>query len=479
MPSEDRLPPLAEAKLAVPHRHLSELARPRVQRILAEGDGGAVTLVSAPAGYGKTTAVRAWCASLDAGLAWLTLDGGDNDPVRTWTYIATVVDRVRPGLGRRALQLLHRPRSALEHAVDALMNGVAGLERELAIALDDFHAVTDEYCLASIDYALAHLPPNARVILVTRVGPALRLGWLRAGGALTELRARELAFSPAESRELLVVHGHLELGMEQIEVLVDRTEGWPAALVVAGLWLRTVDDPASAIDEFGGTHRFVVEYLSNEVLASLAPDQRLFLYGASVLGELTPDLSDAVLGRTGSASELNDLERSNIFVARLGRGGWFRIHALFGEYARAQLAALDPEAAPRIHRRAAASLRSHDLPVEAIAHAAAAGDHQLVAEILVDFHASLIRNGAGRTFLRWARSLPDDCIVEHPEIAAVNALAQAGFVNVDNIVNGLEGDRVDDPGNVFHGKRMRNGWKNCGLPRGYDFHPDLMWESPA
>ena len=161
-----------------------------------------------------------------------------------WRYVATAVDRVRPGLGRGALRRLGVPGSPVEDAVDELMNGVAALGTELVVVLDDLHAVTSEECLASIDYALAHLPPNAHVVLITRVDPALGLARLRAAGALAEVRASELAFTPAEAHELLVVRGHLELGAEEIELLVERTEGWPAALVLAGLWLRTVDDPA-------------------------------------------------------------------------------------------------------------------------------------------------------------------------------------------------------------------------------------------
>ena len=383
----------------------------------------ALTLVAAPAGYGKTTAVRAWCASLDASVAWVTLDAGDNDPVRLWRYVATAVDRVRSGLGRAALQKLGVAGSPVEAAVDELMNGVAALGSELVVVLDDLHAVTSEECLSSIDYALARLPPNAHVLVVARADPALRLAPLRAAGALVEVRGADLAFTAAEAHELLVVLGRLELGAEEIEVLVERTEGWPAALVLAWLWLRTVEDPAPAVHGFGGTHRFVVEYLSGEVLAALDEDRRTFLEEVAVLGEFTAELCDDVLERTDSASRLAELEHSNLFVSRLERGGWFRIHSLFAEYARAQLALLDPGAPTRIHRRAAEWFRSRGLPAEAVAHAAAAVDHELVAELLVEYHLPLIRGGAGRTLLRWVRTLPDEVIVEHPELAVAAATA--------------------------------------------------------
>jgi ATP/maltotriose-dependent transcriptional regulator MalT len=417
------LPPLAEAKLAVPSLRHGVVDRPRVRRALDAGRDAALTLVAAPAGYGKTTAVRAWCASLDAYVAWVTLDAGDNDPVRLWRYVATAVDRVRSGLGRAALQRLGVAGSPVEAAVDELMNGVAALGSELFVVLDDLHTVTNEECLSSIDYALAHRPPNAHVLVVARTDPALRLAPLRAAGALVEVRVAELAFTAAEAHELLVVLGRLELGAGEIEALVERTEGWPAALVLAWLWLRTVEDPARAVHGFGGTHRFVVEYLSAEVLAALDEDRRTFLEELSVLGEFTAELCDDVLGRTDSASRLAELEHSNLFVSRLERGGWFRIHSLFAEYARAQLALLDPGERTRIHQRAAECFRSRGLPAEAVAHAAAAVDHDLVAHLLVEYHLRLIRGGAGGTLLRWVRTLPDEVIVEHPELAVAAATA--------------------------------------------------------
>ena len=417
------LAPLVEAKLAVPSLRHGVVDRPTIMRALDAGRDAALTLVAAPAGYGKTTAARVWCASLDASVAWVTLDAGDDDPVRLWTYVATAVERVRPGLGRAALRRLGVAGSPVEVAVDELMNGVAALGSELVVVLDDLHLVTNEECLSSIDHALAHLPPNAHVLVVARADPALALAPLRAAGALFEVRAGDLAFSPAEAHELLVVLGGLELGAEEIDMLVERTEGWPAALILAWLWLRTVEDPFRAVRAFGGDNRFVADYLSGEILAALDEDGRRFLGEVAVLGEFTAELCDSVLDRTDSASRLAELEHSNLFVSRLERGRWFRIHSLFAEYARAQLALRDPDAPTRIHRRAAECFRSRELPAEAVAHAAAAVDHELVAELLVEYHLHLIRGGAALTLLRWVRTLPDEVIVEHPQLAVAGATA--------------------------------------------------------
>jgi ATP/maltotriose-dependent transcriptional regulator MalT len=422
-PAADMPPVLVEAKLAIPSVRHGVVDRTRVRRALDAGRDASLILVAAPAGYGKTTAVRAWCASRDAALAWVTLDAGDNDPVLLWRYVATAVDRVCSRLGRGALRRLGVAGSPVEVAVDELMNGVAAMGSELVVVLDDLQAVTGRECLSSIDYALSHLPPNAHVVLITRVDPALRLARLRADGALAEVRAAELAFTTAEAHELLVALGHLELGPEEIQVLVERTEGWPAALVLAWLWLRTVDHPARAVRAFGGDHRFLADYLSSEVLAALDEDARGFLQGAAVLGEFTAELCDHVFDRTDSAARLAELEHSNLLVSKLERGGWYRIHALFADYARAQLASLQPGATTQMHRRAAEWLRSRGLPVKAVEHAAAAGDHALVAHLLVECHLALIRGGAHRTLLRWVRTLPDDRIVEHPELAVAAATA--------------------------------------------------------
>ena len=399
------------------------MLRPRVMRALEAGADADLTLVAAPAGYGKTTAVRAWCAGTETAFAWVTLDAGDNDPARLWTYVATAVDRVRDGLGRRALQRLRVSGMAIEIVVDELMNGIAGFGHDLALVLDDLHVITDGRCLASIAYALERLPTTARLIVTTRADPELGLPRLRARGALAELRASQLSFTAAEARELLVDRAGLELDDDEVEVLHKRTEGWPAALYLAALWLRTVGDQHHAVREFGGDLRYVAEYLTHEVLTSLDPDERAFLLQAAVLGRFTAELCDGVLGRTDSAALLSELEHSNMFVARLERQEWFRVHSLFAQFALAQLSAADPGAAVKIHRRAATWLHSRGLVVEAIEHASAAGDHVVVAELLSELHLALLRKGSVVTLLRWTQTLPDDCLMDYPELAAVGATA--------------------------------------------------------
>ena len=431
--SVDELPLLAAAKLAAPRLRRGIVRQPRLERALQTGADAALTLVAAPAGYGKTTVVRAACESTDSALAWVTLDAGDNDPGRLWTYLATAVDGVREGLGCRALHRLRDSGTAIEVAVDEVTNAIADFGRPFTLVLDDLHTVTDPACMVSLAHAVERLPSNARLIAITRADPALKLGRLRGRGALVELRASDLAFTAGEARELLVDRGGLRLNPEQIEVLRRRTEGWPAALCLAALWLRTVDDQDRAVLEFGGDHRYIAEYLSHEVLAALDADHCSFLLRAAALGSFTAELCDAVLGRSDSAAVLSTLEESNLFVQSLERREWFRVHALFAEFAVARLAGIEPGEPARIRLRAAGWLASRGLAVEAASHAAAVGDHRVVAELISEHHLALIRNGRAGTVLRWAETLPDDVLVEHPDaaVAAATAALLVGRVTLE------------------------------------------------
>ena len=425
----DRPLPLAEAKLAAPLLPAARIRRPRILRTLDGGESTRVTLVAAPAGYGKTTAVRAWCESRRAPVAWVTLDVGDNDPERLWTYVATAVDRVREGLGRGASHRLRSAGEPVEAAVDELVDGLRAFERELIVVLDELEAVTDPDCLASIDHAAERLPANARLVLIARSDPALRTARLRVGGSLVELRADELAFTSEETAELLERRGDVQLDAEGFELLHARTEGWPAAVELAMIWLRDIDDPKQAVREFTGDHRFVADFLSQEVISALDDDLRGFLLRASVLRRFTPSLCDGVFDRDDSAALLARLARSHLFVSRLERGGWYHVHPLFAEFAAFELALDDAAAATEIHRRAAGWLAAHGEPVEAVDHAAASGDFDLVSRLVLDYHLALIRNGSARTVLRWVEELPEDHLLEFPELAvaaATSALVLGG-----------------------------------------------------
>ena len=288
------------------------------------------------------------------------------------------------------------------------MNGLVAYGRRVTIVLDDLHAVRSEASVRSIAQAIERMPANARLVASTRSDPAIGLARLRARGVLTEVRARELAFTVDETRELVVREG-IGLSSDSVELLVDRTEGWPAGLYLAALWLRDLQDPDGGVREFAGSARHVGDYLADEVLTALAPEIRDFLVRTSVLRRFTPELCDAVLGREDSAAVLADLAHSNMFLVSLdARGEWYRYHHLFGEVLQLELGR---DAARELRRRAAAWCGAHGLVEEAIEYAAAAGDAEMVAELLVDKHLEFIWGGRLGQLLGWVRWLPAELLV--------------------------------------------------------------------
>ena len=418
------IPPLIETKLGPPRARPGLVVRPRLLDQIDRFAPVALTLIDAPVGFGKSMLVESWLARTGGAVAWVSLESADNDPARLWTYVATAVDRIRPGLGRSSLALLRSPGASPESVVDELVNGVHAYRQPVAIVLDDLHVISDETCWRSLAHLVEHLPEQARMIVTTRADPPLPLGRLRARGALGEIRARDLAFSVEEARELLVDREGIALEDTDVELLVDRTEGWPAGLYLAALWLRGLEDPRADVRAFHGNQRHVADYLTGEVLDRLDDDTRRFLLESSVLGSFDAVLCDAVLGRSDSAARLRRLERENGFLVALDpHGEWFRYHHLFGELLQLELATAEPTAPARLHMAASEWCRAHGRLEDALEHASAVGDFALVAEILGDEHRRFLRNGRLTTLLRWSGSLPEDLLLERPEVALAAVLA--------------------------------------------------------
>ena len=411
---------MIEPKLMLPRVHAGMLRRARLLEMLDDHGASSLTLLDAGAGYGKTTLVRSWCIERPEPVIWMTLDPADDEPVRLWMHLATAADRLDHGLGGRALLRLGARGVQVESAVDELMNGLVAYARPVTIVLDDLHTVKSEASLGSIGHALERLPAGARLVMSTRSDPAVGVAKLRASRALTEIRARELAFTVDEARELFVRES-VELSRDSVDVLVERTEGWPAGLYLAALWLRDLDHPDEGVRAFAGSARHVADYLTTEVLTALPAEIRDFLVQTSVLGRFTPELCDAVLGREDSAVVLSELARSNMFLVVLdARAQWYRYHHLFGELLQLELGR---DAASELRRRAAEWCRSQGLVEDAIEYAAAAGDAETVAELLGETHLRFIRGGRGGQFLGWLRWLTPELLIEHPLLPAAGAAA--------------------------------------------------------
>jgi LuxR family transcriptional regulator, maltose regulon positive regulatory protein len=418
-------PPLVETKLIPPRKRPQLVARPRLLQALDQLDGTELTIVSAPAGGGKSVLVGSWCDSRPGtAVAWVSLDAADDDPVRLWTYVATALERIRGGLGQPALRRLRDPRSTVQAAVHELLAGIAAYREPLVLVLDDVHVLRDDATLRSFEHAVERLPTGTRIVATTRSDPPIRLGRLRANGALGELRAADLAFTLDEARELLVVQEGIDLDETDLQLLVQRSEGWPAGLYLAALWLRDHPDPSAALRDFTGGHRNVADYLSSEVVDALDRMTRDFVLRTSILTRLSGPLCDGVLQRSGSAAILADLARSNLFLVPLdGRGEWFRYHHLFQELLQLELARADPALAVELRRRAGVWCRDRGLLEEALEYLSEAGDDAAVADTLLEHHRSLIRTGRAATLMRWVARLPSEELLERPEIAAAAALS--------------------------------------------------------
>ncbi len=381
--------------------------------------------MSAPAGSGKTVAVASWLQERpQLSAAWITIEETDTDPVRLWTAIATAVDRLRPGIGRPALALLKTPRVQIEQVVDELLNGLSGYGGQAVIVLDDVHNIADDDGLRSLGYAVERLPRTTRLIALTRADPGIRLSRFRARGALGELRAADLAFSVDEVSALMAQHGVVQLEREDVELLAARTEGWPAGVGLAGMWLAGMDDPREHLRAFSASNRHVADYLTTEVLDILAPEIRSFLLRTSVLTRFTAGLCDAVLEAGDSAQRLAAIERSNLFLVPLdGNGEWYRYHHLFRELLVADLRAADPEEASALNRRAAAWFSERGLVEDALEQLEATGDAAALADLLESQQATLIRAGLTDRLIHWLARLPDEQLASHPILAAGGALA--------------------------------------------------------
>jgi LuxR family maltose regulon positive regulatory protein len=442
---------LSEAKLMLPRAQPGILRRPRLLRSLDAGRAAALTLIDAPVGYGKTMLLRSWCGEHAWPVAWTTLDEGDADPVRLWTYVATSLDRVAEGIGGPALRRLAVPGTSVGLAVDALLNELHVHPQPLVIVLDDLHLLGSEASYRSVEHAVERLPQNVRILAATRSDPPIHLARLRARNALSEIRARELAFTVEEARELLVRREGIELDDESVERLVARTEGWPAGLYLAALWLRELNDPREGVRIFAGGHRQVADYLGDEVLESLPSDTRDFLIRTSVLGRFTPELCDAVLDRRDSAAVLAELKRSNVFIIALdGRGEWYRYHHLFADLLRLELAQSHVVEPAEIHRRAADWYRARGIVEDAIEQAAGGGDDRLVAEVLVEHQVDLFQSGRVGLFLSWIRRLPPELLIEHPSLPAFGVLAAGQLgrpaVELEQLLSVADQARRERPG---------------------------------
>jgi LuxR family maltose regulon positive regulatory protein len=425
--------PLVETKLYRPRSRAGLVHRPRLDEHLLRKDGTALTLVSAPAGFGKTTLVSAWAAD-DA--AWVSLEKSDQDPATFWTYVLTALDRAAPSIAEDSLALLQSGSTPIETVLAGVLNELSVLPDEIDLVLDDYHLADGLEISRGMTYLLDHLPPQLHLLISTRADPALPLARLRARGALLEIRAADLRFT---LEEVTRYFAGTRLDADAIATLEERTEGWIAALGLAALSLRGRTDPTGFIDDFAGDDRFVVDYLVDEVLDRQPEQVRRFLLETSVVDRLTGPLCDAVTGQPGGTAMLESLERQNLFVVPLDdRRQWYRYHHLFADVLRARLLAERGDIA-ELHRRAAQWYDDAGDTVAAVRHAVAAGDVDHAADLVELAVPALRRERQEATIRRWLDDIPDGVVRRRP----VLAIGFVGALMASNEFPGVE-KRLDD-----------------------------------
>ena len=416
---------LLATKLHMPGPPPGFVPRRRLVQALDEGLARDRVLVCAPAGSGKTALLADWARGGGWPVAWLGLDGGDSDPVRFWRYVMAALDRARPGLAGRVGPLLP---GSFEGLVTALINELAADPGpdEALLVLDDYHLVDSGPVHESVAFLLENLPPGLRVVVSGRADPPLPLARLRGRGQLAELRAADLRFTAEEAAALLGEAAGPGLPGTAVAALVARTEGWAAGLQLAGLSLRGHADPAGFAAAFGGSHRFVLDYLADEVLVGQPERVRTFLLETSVLERLTGELCDAVTGRADSQAMLAGIERAGLFLVPLDEvRGWWRYHHLFADLLRARLLAEQPGRVQALHRAAAAWCQEHGLADDAVRHALAAGDAAWAARLVELNVEALLGRSEGVTLRRWLSALPAESVRDRPRLWLAQAYSAA------------------------------------------------------
>ena len=421
--------PLLATKLYSPKWRPGLVSRPRLIERLDQGIERRLTLVSAPAGFGKTTLLAEWLGATPAGerpAAWVSLDQSDNDPAFFWAYFITALQKVQSKVGERALSLLHSPQPPpIESVLTTLINEISAIEDDFALILDDFHVIDAQPVHSAVAFLVDHLPPQMHLIIASRSDPPLPLARLRGRGESTELRASDLRFTPDEAAAFLNEVMGLDLSAADVAALETRTEGWVAGLQLAALSMRGREDVPGFIRAFAGDDRYILDYLVEEVLQRQPEGVRSFLLQTSVLERLSGPLCDAVTGLKHGKRMLEALERGNLFVVPLDdKRQWYRYHHLFANFLQAHSLEEQPDRVPALHRRASEWYEDNGLRADAVRHALAAKDFARAAGLVELAWPAILRGShQDATFIGWVKALPDELVRARPVLSAGYAWA--------------------------------------------------------
>jgi LuxR family transcriptional regulator, maltose regulon positive regulatory protein len=430
--NESMAVPVLATKLYIPPPPSKIVARPRLIEQLNDGllTRCNITLISAPAGFGKTTLITDWITSCGKPAAWVSLDESDKDPARFLIYFISALQTIAPDLGTGLLDVLQSSQPfPIESILTALLNEIAAIPNDFIFVLDDYHLTDSQPIDNALTFVVEHLPTQMHLAITTREDPNLPIPRLRARNKLIELRAADLRFTPSEASEFLNQVMGLSLSAEEITALEARTEGWIAGLQLAALSMRGQQDVHGFIQAFAGDHRYIVDYLIEEVLLRQSEDIRSFLLQTSILDRLNSSLGDAVTLQPGSSARLEQLQRGNLFLIPLDdRRHWYRYHHLFGDVLRMYLIAEMPDQVPVLHIRASEWYEKNGLTADAIRHALAAKNFERAADLIERALPVMRQSRQEAMLLRWLQSLPDGVLQNRPVLTVhyVGTLLQNG-----------------------------------------------------
>jgi LuxR family transcriptional regulator, maltose regulon positive regulatory protein len=405
-------------KLYVPPPRPGIVSRPRLFGRLSDILNRKLTLISAPAGFGKTTLLSEWIAGCGKLVAWLSLDDGDNDPVRFISYLIAALQTIKPGIGEGLLTALHASQHQPppdEAILTALLNEVVTISEDFIFILDDYHVIDSKPVDNALTFLIEHLPPQMHLAIATREDPPLPLARLRVRGQLTELRAADLRFTPAEAADFLNGMMGLNLTADNIAALEARTEGWIAGLQLAAISMQGREDSARFIQAFAGSHRFVLDYLAEEVLQRQPESIRDFLLQTSILDRFCVSLCNAVTERQDGKEMLDNLERSNLFIIPLDdQRQWYRYHRLFADVLQTRLMEAQSDQGTTLHSRASVWYEQNSLRADAIRHALIAREFERAADLIELAFPTVNRERQFATLLGWFKALPDEVVRVRP-----------------------------------------------------------------
>jgi LuxR family maltose regulon positive regulatory protein len=425
---------LLRTKLYVPPLQSAWISRSRLAERVDEGFERKLTLISAPAGFGKTTLLVDWVNKHEKPVAWFSVDKGDDDPVRFLTYVILGLQGLEAGTGEAALMMLQSPQPPpIESILINLINDVIHIQTDFALIVDDYHLIDAKPIHEMIAFLLENLPGEMHMIIATRSDPPLPLlARLRSQNQLTELRAADLSFTADETSNLFNRSLNLRLSTNDIQLLETRTEGWVAGLQLAALSLQGRKDPSSFIKGFKGDNRYIADYLTEEVLSRQPEQLSNFLLQTSILGRLYGPLCDAVTRQKNSEQMLNTLEKANLFVIPLDdERCWYRYHRLFADLLEQRLRRLQGDLVPELHRRASQWLAENGFKNEAVDHALVAQDYALAAQLIEEIAEIDWDRAQENRLLRWFKKLPNETIDANPNLCIFYAreLYKSGYID--------------------------------------------------